>query len=99
MYLAAIAVVMSVQVNVVRAKRLYPRALMGPFTDDVDLTAADRRAYSDAAKSQRAKDFETIDVTFDDGGTGAGGGGADAGAGVSPGAAAPSEGRGPRSST
>jgi membrane protein len=64
-YLGAVGVVISAEINVVRAKRLYPRALMTPFTDDVDLTAADRHAYTDAATAQKAKGFENVDVTFD----------------------------------
>lgn len=64
-YVAATTLVVCVEVNVVRAKRLWPRALMTPFTDDVDLTRGDRRSYSDAAKAQRLKGFENVDVTFD----------------------------------
>jgi hypothetical protein len=67
-FLAAVGVVMSTETNVVRAKRLYPRALMTPFTDDVDLTPADLRVYADAAKAQRAKGFQLVTVTFDDDG-------------------------------
>jgi membrane protein len=48
----------------VLAKRLWPRALLTPFTDDVNLTHGDRRSYTDAAKAQRAKGFETVDVNF-----------------------------------
>lgn len=68
LYLASAALVLSVEINVVRAKKLYPRALLTPFTDDVDLTHGDRRAYTDAAQAQRNKGFETVDVTFADGG-------------------------------
>ena len=64
-FLAALGVVVSVEINVVRTKHLYPRALLTPFTDNVDLTRADRRAYTDAATAQRHKGFETVDVTFD----------------------------------
>lgn len=64
-YLGAIGVVFSAEINVVRAKRLYPRSLMTPFTDNVDLTTADRLAYTDAAMAQAAKGFENVDVTFD----------------------------------
>lgn len=64
-YLGAIGVVVSAEINVVRAKGLYPRSLMTPFTDDVDLTPADRHAYTDAAKAQQAKGFENVDVTFE----------------------------------
>jgi len=65
LYVAAATLVVCVEVNVVRAKRLWPRALMTPFTDDVDLTRGDRRSYSDAAKAQRLKGFENVEVTFD----------------------------------
>jgi membrane protein len=65
LYVAAATLVVCVEVNVVRAKRLWPRALMTPFTDDVDLTRGDRRSYTDAAKAQRLKGFENVDVTFD----------------------------------
>ena len=57
-FLAAMGVIVGVEVNVVRTKRLYPRALLTPFTDNVDLTTADRRSYTDAAVAQRHKGFE-----------------------------------------
>jgi membrane protein len=63
-YLTAVAVVLCVEVNVVRVQRLWPRALLTPFTDHVDLTPGDRRAYSGQAKAQRLKGFEEVDVTF-----------------------------------
>jgi uncharacterized BrkB/YihY/UPF0761 family membrane protein len=65
LYLAAVAFVVCVEVNVVRVDRLYPRALLTPFTDDVDLTHGDRRSYTALATSQRTKGFETVHVTFD----------------------------------
>ena len=64
-FLAALGVVVSVEINVVRTKHLFPRALLTPFTDNVDLTSADQRAYTDAATAQRHKEFESVDVTFD----------------------------------
>lgn len=64
-YLESLVVVLAVEYNAVRELKLYPRALLTPFTDDVDLTVADRRAYSGLAKTQRAKGFEDISVTFD----------------------------------
>ncbi len=67
-YLGAMTVVLGVQINVVRDRHLYPRALLTPFTDDVDLTRADQRAYSDYAQAQRTKEFENVDVTFDNDG-------------------------------
>jgi membrane protein len=53
-------------VNAVLRKRLYPRALLTPFTDAVQLTEADKRVYTEYAKAQRHKGFERIHVTFDD---------------------------------
>lgn len=65
LYLAAVALVFSVELNVVRVKRLYPRALLSLFTDNVDLTRGDQESYADAAKAQRNKEFEHVDVSFD----------------------------------
>ncbi|KHL14510.1 UNVERIFIED_CONTAM: hypothetical protein LK11_26170 [Mumia flava] len=63
-YIGAVMGLFGVQINVVLTKRLYPRALLTPFTDNVQLTRADRRAYSDYAKAQRHKGFEAIRVEF-----------------------------------
>jgi membrane protein len=63
-YLGATVVVICAEVNVVRDKHLYPRSLLTPFTDNVVLTAGDKRSYVDAAKAQRTKEFERIDVEF-----------------------------------
>jgi membrane protein len=63
--LAALAFVLCIEVNVVRVDRLYPRALLTPFTDDVDLTAGDEKVYTDAARTQSAKGFEHVDVRFE----------------------------------
>ena len=65
-FLAAVGVVMSAEINVVRTKQLYPRSLMTPFTDNVDLTTADRNVYTDAATAQRFKGFQSVTVSFDD---------------------------------
>jgi len=59
------ALVLCVQVNVVRLDQLYPRSLLTPFTDHVTLTAGDRRAYTEQAQAERSKGFQTIDVAFD----------------------------------
>ena len=66
LYLAGTALVFCVEVNVVRVKRLYPRSLLTPFTDDVELTAGDEKAYRGQAQAQRFKTSEQIDVTFED---------------------------------
>jgi membrane protein len=63
-YVAALTFVFCVELNVVRVDRLWPRALLTPFTDAVELTAGDERVYTDAARSQSAKGFERVDVTF-----------------------------------
>ncbi|HEY9312050.1 YihY/virulence factor BrkB family protein [Williamsia sp.] len=64
-YLAAIALVISAEINAVHKHRLYPRALLTPFTDNVDLTRGDRKTYTRQAKAQRQKGFEQVTVTFD----------------------------------
>jgi YihY family inner membrane protein len=63
-YLEALAVVLCAEANAVLARRLWPRALLTPFTDNVDLTAADEDAYASYAEAQRTKGYERIDVTF-----------------------------------
>lgn len=65
-YVTSLVVVFCAEVNVVRVDRLYPRAVMTLFTDSVDLTDGDRRAYTAQAEAQRNKDFQNVDVTFDD---------------------------------
>jgi len=57
--------VLSAEINVVRVKGLYPRDLLTPFTDNVELTPADRKTYSGRAKAERAKGFQQVDVSFD----------------------------------
>ncbi|MCW2793287.1 MAG: YihY/virulence factor BrkB family protein [Nocardioides sp.] len=65
-YLAAVMAMLGIQVNVVLVRHLWPRALLTPFTDAVELTDADRRAYESYARAQRHKGFESVEVTFDD---------------------------------
>jgi YihY family inner membrane protein len=65
LFLGAVSVVFGVELNVVKAHRLYPRALLTPFTDNVNLTEADRRAYADYATAQSVKDFQQVDVRFE----------------------------------
>jgi hypothetical protein len=55
---------MAAEYNSVKALRLYPRALLAPFTDSAPLTSADETAYAEQAKTQRAKGFEEINVEF-----------------------------------
>jgi membrane protein len=65
-YIATVLAMLGLEINVVLAKRLYPRALLTPFTDAVQLTDADRRLYRESAQAQRHKGFEQVHVTFDD---------------------------------
>ena len=65
LYITATAVLLCAEINVVRVSHLHPRSLLTPFTDNVTLTAGDRRAYSRQAKAQRSKGFEHVDVNFD----------------------------------
>ena len=66
-YIEAVVLVLCAEFNVVVRHRVWPRALLTPFTDNVTLTAADELAYRSYAQSQRFKGFEKIDVQFDDG--------------------------------
>ena len=65
LYLAGMLTVLSLEINVVLRRRLYPRALLTPFTDRVSPTEADLKAYAGYAKSQRHKGFQSIESTFE----------------------------------
>jgi membrane protein len=64
-YLLALVMVLAAEISVVARRHLWPRALLTPFTDDVQLTGADERSYAAYAKSERHKGFETVDVDFE----------------------------------
>lgn len=64
-YLAALILVLSAEVNVVWSQRLYPRSLLAPDPTDTALTPADRRAYAAYAETQRAKDHQTVETEFE----------------------------------
>ncbi|HEV7208351.1 MAG TPA: YihY/virulence factor BrkB family protein [Mycobacteriales bacterium] len=63
-FLEALVVVIAAEINVVASARLWPRALLTPFTDDVELTDADRRCYTWYARSERFKGTSRIDISF-----------------------------------
>ncbi|UQX88455.1 YihY/virulence factor BrkB family protein [Jatrophihabitans telluris] len=65
LYVTSVIVVLCIEINVVRVNGLSPRSLLTPFTDNVQLTSGDRRAYGDQARAEQAKGFESIDVDFD----------------------------------
>ena len=64
-YLEALIIVLAAEVNVVLVRRLWPRALLTPVKEDVDLTQADRRSYESYANAQKFRDVETIKVEFE----------------------------------
>ncbi|WP_433606152.1 YihY/virulence factor BrkB family protein [Dactylosporangium sp. CA-139114] len=64
-YLQALVLMLCAEINMIANYRLWPRALLTLFTDDVDLTEADRRIYTTSATAQRFKSFETVRVDFD----------------------------------
>ncbi|MFC4041520.1 YihY/virulence factor BrkB family protein [Dactylosporangium siamense] len=63
-YVQALVVMLCAEINMIANYRLWPRALLTLFTDDVELTEADRRIYTTLATAQRFKDFETVRVDF-----------------------------------
>lgn len=63
-YLQSVIVMLAAELNVVRVRRLWPRALLAPFTDDAELTPADRQAYAMYAATQRFKGFEQVTTEF-----------------------------------
>jgi YihY family inner membrane protein len=65
-YLEALIVVLAAELNVVLAERLWPRALLTPFVEDVDLTQADRRSYTSYASTQQYRESQSITVEFDE---------------------------------
>jgi YihY family inner membrane protein len=64
-YLLALVVVFAAEINVVAQRRLWPRALLAPFSDRAQLTPADRQVYAAYAQSERHKAFEVVDVGFE----------------------------------
>lgn len=67
LWLGAVTAVLAIEINVVISRRLWPRALLTPFTDNVELTEADRRAYASYARMQRHKGFEKVQVIWEPG--------------------------------
>lgn len=61
LYLAAEATLYAAEVNVVRARRLWPRSILQP-----PLTRSDRRALADLAKQEERRPEESIHVDFTD---------------------------------
>ncbi|WP_162794412.1 YihY/virulence factor BrkB family protein [Nocardioides houyundeii] len=66
LWIGAVMAVLAMEINVVLARHLWPRALLTPFTDNVQLTDADRRAYASYARMQRHKGFEHVAVWWEE---------------------------------
>lgn len=66
LFLISSTLVLCAEINVVLVEQLHPRALLTPFTDDVDLTPADRKTYTRKAKAERVKGFQRVSVKFSD---------------------------------
>ena len=66
LFLISMTLVLCAEINVVWVDRLYPRALLTMFVDDVELTPADRETYARQAKAEQAKTFEQVEVSFDE---------------------------------
>ncbi|HXB65286.1 MAG TPA: YihY/virulence factor BrkB family protein [Solirubrobacteraceae bacterium] len=63
LYLGSQITLFAMEVNVVRAQRLWPRSLFSP-----PLLAADRRALTSLAEIEERVPEENVEVSFDDGG-------------------------------
>ncbi|MEP6598361.1 MAG: YihY/virulence factor BrkB family protein [Actinomycetota bacterium] len=68
-YLETLTIILCAEANAVRVNKLWPRNLLAPFSDDVALTDADRRAYASYPPTEKHKPFENVDVDFDPPGT------------------------------
>jgi len=64
-YVEAVVIVLAAELNAVLTRRLWPRALLTMFAEDVDLTSADRRSYESYASAQQYREAESINVEFD----------------------------------
>ncbi len=63
-YVEALFLMFAAEINVVLQRRLWPRSLLTPFTDDVELTAADEEAYASYVRAQRFKGWEKVESRF-----------------------------------
>lgn len=66
LYVSSVLIVLCIEINAVRVDHLHPRALLTPFTDNVELTEGDKNSYTGQAEAQRNKGFQDITVTYDE---------------------------------
>jgi membrane protein len=59
-----VVIMLCAEINVATSRRLLPRSLLTPSTDDVEPTEADQRVYHLLAQTQRFKGFETVHTEF-----------------------------------
>ena len=68
LYLGSASFILCAEINVVLSGHLYPRALLTPFSERVNLTDGDCAAYASYARAQQHKAYEKVEITFDNGG-------------------------------
>jgi len=66
LFLVSATLVMCAEINVVVVEGLYPRALLSPFTDNAELTPADRMTYTKRARAECLKGIQRVGVWFTD---------------------------------
>ncbi|MFC4831248.1 YihY/virulence factor BrkB family protein [Actinomycetospora chibensis] len=64
-YIAMTVFVVCAELDAVLVRRLYPRSLFSIYPADRNTTPADRRAYASYAETERQKDYQIVDVSFD----------------------------------
>ncbi|MGH3686210.1 MAG: YihY/virulence factor BrkB family protein [Pseudonocardiaceae bacterium] len=64
-YLQAVIVVFCAEINVVRARKLWPRNLLAPFVNDVALTPADQTSYRSYLDAERFTPSQKVQTTFE----------------------------------
>lgn len=65
LYVGATVFLLCAELDAVLVGRLHPRSLYSMYPEDRDVTAGDRRAYASYAETERQKDFQSVDVTFE----------------------------------
>jgi YihY family inner membrane protein len=64
-YLVALIVMLSAEINVVWLRRLWPRSILAPFTDRMEPTPADVAAYASYTRATQFKGWQSIEVDFE----------------------------------
>ena len=64
-YVAMTVIGVCAELDAVLVQRLYPRSLFSIYPDDRNTTPADRRAYASYAETERQKDYQIVDISFE----------------------------------